>query len=392
MTYPTENLAGRGPIATDPYDENDKPRFGQVGEVAKDAFKQELTKYFEYEYEKNIELPNIEKFAIGTEPNAQNLETFVNLIMSYADTPDRFPMVAITSASVREKRMSIGNNFVSEVQYPPSVSGTATGPFNIVEGWQITLKTWPLGYGTRQEMFQEDEDVSQASTIEFVDIFFADPTQATIQEIVAAINHQALYYTASVNSDGTLRLSTGGLLAPATPNYIEITGGDAECLTALGLTVGQSDTYTNTSNPPKNRYFVAADMTVNIDVISDDLNTKQELADLVFDYFAYYMEKRNFQLFGRSYFEEGLDPEEWFHVIFNGQFTWSGETTVPRPGQEGYDRIYSIRGSIPITVIDYIDKRKTAAPVFGNQITLTQDDTLPVGDYPGTSFIGNTRI
>jgi len=132
-------------------------------------------------------------------------------------------------------------------------------------------------------------------------------------------------------------------------------------------------------------------MVINIDVISDDLNTKQELADLVYTYFTYYMEKRHFQLLGRSYFERGLDPEEWFHIIFNGQFSWSGETTIPRPGQEGYDRIYSVRGSIPVTVIDYIDKRITEAPVFGNQITLTNDDTIPAGDYPGTSYIGKIR-
>lgn len=396
MTHPTENLENRGYQPTSPYDSTDVPRFGQVSEIAKDAFKQELTKFFEYETsdgsEKFTEIATIEKFAIGTSPGTNNLETFVNLIVSYADTKDRLPMVAITSASVKEKRLGLGNNFLDTVQYPPSISGTVAGPFNITEGWQIELKTWPLGVGTITSPFEDARDVSVTSTFEFVDSFFADPTQATIEEVVRAINVQALYYRAQANADGTLRLETGGLLAPTNPNYIEITGGTAECLTALGLTIGQSDTYTSTDNPPKNRYFVAADMVINIDVISDDLNTKQELADLVYSYFAYYMEKRFFQLLGRSYFERGLDPEEWFHVIFNGQFSWSGEATVPRPGQEGYDRIYSVRGSIPITIIDYIDKRITDTPVFGNEITLTEATGFPEGDYTGDNYLGKVRV
>ena len=394
MTHPNENLTDRGSTATSPYDSTDVPRFGQLGELAKDAFKQELTQFFKYGtdgQEKTVELPNVEKFAIGTEPSSDDLETFVNLIMSYADTPDRFPMVAITSASVREKRMGLGTNFVQSVQYAPSVSGTASGPFNIVDGQTITLTTWPRGVETISSPFEDDTDVSVDSTITFVDAFFTDPTAATLAEVIAAIKNQALYYTPSVNADGTLRLSTGGPRAPETPNYIEITGGDTECLAALGFTVGQSDTYTSTANPPKNRYFVAADLVVNIDVISDDLNTKQELADLVYDYFAYYMEKRNFQLFGRSYFERGLDPEEWFHVIFNGQFSWSGETTVSRPGQEGYDRIYTVRGSVPITVIDYVDKRIVDGPTFGSLITLVEGSAFPDGDFPGENYTGKLR-
>jgi len=394
MTNPTENLRDRGPIATDPYDVTDVPRFGQLEELAKDVFKQELTQFFKYGTDglaKLKELPNVEKYAIGTETGADNLETFVNLIMSYADTPDRFPMVALTSASVREKRMGLGSNFVTSVQYAPSISGTVSGPFNLVSGWQMILETWPRGVETISQPFDDDLDVTQASTIEFADVFFADPTAATLTEVVTAINNMALYYTASANSDGTLRLNAGGTLAPTSPNYIEITGGDAECLAALGFTVGQSDTYTNPANPPRNRYGMSADLVVNIDVISDDLNTKQELADLVLSFFTYYMEKRSFQFFGRSYFERGLDPEEWFHISFGGQFSWSGETSTSRPGQEGYDRIYSARGSMPITVIDYIDKQVVNDPTFGNLITLVNGDTLPDGDYPGTDYMGRLR-
>jgi hypothetical protein len=391
MSYPVEDIGSRGYRPTEPFDASDLARSNQLSETAKDVFKAELTKYFNFDasYDgrtKLIEIPNIDKFAIGTAPTEQNLETFVNLIMSYSDTPDRFPMVAITSASVREKRLGLGNNYMGIFQYPPSVSGTKSGPFDIYNNWTITLKTWPFGVATRRGPTGDHEDVTLNSTITFVDGFFTDPRNATIDEIVKAINIQALYYKASANADGSLRLDAGGILAPSNPNYIEITGGTAECLSALGLTVGQSSS--SVVDPPRNRYFTAADMVINIDVVSDDINTKQELADLVYAYFTYYTEKRFFQLLGRSYFQRGLDPEEWYHIIFKGEFNWSGETSIPRPGQEGYDRIYSVRGSVPITIIDYVDKRLEQPPINVSDITL-EEDTFPDGDYPGQSYLGS---
>ncbi len=392
MVYPVDNPDDQAYVPTKPFDSSDPPRYGQLEETVKDAFKQEFTQFFTLEASaddsKIVEIPTVEKYAIGDDPaSSQNLETFVNLIMSYADTPDRLPMVAITSASVREKRLGLGTNNVGIMQYSPSITGSETGTFNIQNGWRITLVTWPLGVETR-----EGSDVTQASTIEFVDGFFADPTQATIAEVVKAINIQALYYTAHASSTGALILEAGGLLAPGNPNYIEVTGGDSACLSALGLTLGQSDIYTNPDNPPKNRRYMSADMTINIDVISDDLNTKQELADLVYSYFTYYLERRYFQLLGRSYFERGLDPEEWFHIILNGQFSWSGEVSIPRPGQEGYDRIYSARGSLPVTIIDYLDKRLVQPPVFASQASLLDGSAFPEGDHgDAISYLGRFR-
>lgn len=390
MAYPTEDLNDRKYVPTETQDTNDPPRFGQLAETAKDAVKSEFIQYFSDSSDdamsKITEVPNIEKFLIGTETGNQSLETFVNLIMSYADTPDRLPMVAITSASVRERRLGIGSNFVTSVQYPATVNGTQAGPFNLQEDWYVGLTTWPLGVEEANGV-----DATQDSTFTFVDTFFADPMAATIDEVVSAINSQALYYTAHANSNGTLRLETGGVLAKAVPNYIEITGGTTQCLAALGLTVGQSDSYTSTSNPPKNRYFSCADMTINIDVVSDGLNTRLELQDAVFSYFTYYLEKRRFQLFGPSYFERDLDPEQWFHIILQGQFNWSGETSIPRPGQEGYDRVYAVRGSVPITIVDYIDKRLVDVPVTLDQAIITYDDTLPDGDYQGDNYFDTSR-
>ena len=376
-----EDLAGRVPVATSPYDSNDLPRFGELSESAKDVFRTELELYFDYKTAdsttKIIEATNIQKFALGASTGEQSLETVVSMLMSYGDRRDQFPMIAITSTSEREKPLGIGNNFVAHVQYPPRVNGTKVGPFNITDGWTLEITTWPLGTVAS----------ATVSTITFASCLFSSLTAATIAQVVYAINVQALYYTAEATPEGYLRLRTGGVCANPTPNYIEVTGGTAACLSAFGFTVGQSDTYLNTARPPRNRYYMAADMTVNIDVVSDDINTRTELSDLVFKFFAYHMEKRTFQFFGRSYFSENISPEEWWHIILNRTFSWSGELNTPRPGGVQHDHIYAKRGSIPITIIDYMDKELTSAPIFLQSTDVEADDTIPAGDYGGRNFL-----
>lgn len=151
-----ENLSERVLIPTQPYDATDVPQFGQLVETAKDAFLSELNQYFNYRTsdagQKISETPNIQKFALGASSGERSLQTVVNTIVSYADTPDKFPMIAITSANVKEKKLGIGSNFVDTVQYPPSVVGTEAGPFNLDHGtgeddvpWILTIATCPDG-------------------------------------------------------------------------------------------------------------------------------------------------------------------------------------------------------------------------------------------------------
>jgi hypothetical protein len=375
-----EDLTTRRAIATAPFDATDVRKFGELSEVSKDVFRTELGIYFDYKTDdagtKLIEASNIQKFALGASTSEQSLETVVSLLMGYGDSPDQFPMIIISSTSEREKPLSIGGNFVGHFQYPPRVEGTVAGPYNLTDGWTLEITTWPLG----------TVDSAVVSTITFATVLFSDITNASIADVVNAINIQALYYTAEATSDGYLRLKTGGVCANPTPNYIEVTGGTAACLTAFGLTVGQSDTYTNTARPPRNKYYTASDMVVNIDVVSDDLNTRTELADLVAKFFQYEMEKRMFQFLGRSYFSEDIDPEEWFHIILNRQFAWSAELNNPRPGGPQYDHIFAKRGSVPITIIDFIDKELTTPPILLQSSDVTANSTVPTGDYGGDNY------
>jgi len=196
-----------------------------------------------------------------------------------------------------------------------------------------------------------------------------------------------LYYNCSATTIGCLMIEAGGIAAKPDTNYIEVTDGSAAVLSQLGFAVGDSSSFADTENPPRNRYGVAADMTINVDVVSDDINTRTELQDLVFDFFAFYLEKRRFQLFGQSYFERGLDPEQWFHVSINNQFSWSSEVTTPRTGSANYDQIYAVRGSIPIFIEDFLDRRLTGTFLDGDDVSLdgnmNPDGLVPDGDYPG---------
>lgn len=379
-----ENLTDRRYITTAPFAANDPPRFGQLIESAKDAFVSELKNYFDYKTSdasyKISETPNIQKFELGAStPTERSFQETVNLIIAHADTLDKFPMIAVTSSTLRERKLGLGG-FVDRVQYPPSIISTEKGPFNLTDGWTLQIKTWPSGY-------QADETVS---TIKFSSILFADISNVTNQELVDAINKsQALYYQMELTSDGYIRISTGGPCAVSTPNYIEVIGGDADCLLALGFTVGQSDTYLNTANPPKNRYGLAGDMTVNIDIVTDDINTRTELCDLVHNFFTFYMEKRRFQFLGRSYQDRSINPEEWWHIIFQSQFNWSGELATPRVGGgEQYDYIYANRGSIPIFITDFIDRKLVTEPIFLLRDHVIPDEAgeLPSGDYGGINW------
>lgn len=365
----------------EPFDASDPPKFGQLIETTKDAVASELRRFFNYKSSdmraKIEEVPNIEKFAhYGTGSTEQSMETVINLIMSQADTPDRFPMLAITSASVKEKRLGIGGNFASAGQYAPSIMAANQGNFDLQSGWTLQLKTYP--YANNPAM----RTVSEISTILFDTVIFGDIHDASVDDVAAAINMQALYYHAATTPDGFLRIIAGGPAASGVPNSVEVIGGSPECLLALGLTVGQADTSENLENPPKQRYLMAADMIVNIDVVSDSLNTRTELADLVFDYFAFYMERQFFQIIGRSYQNPDLDPPEFYQLVLRGEFSWSGEYQTPRAGGDQREQIYSIRGSVPLTAIDFINRdvnRGILTWVNPENVVSSQD--LPPGDY-----------
>jgi len=373
--------------STEPFDPDDVPRFGQLIETAKDAIASELKRFFDYKSEdiraKIGEFPTIEKFAHSSQGSTiqQSMETVMNLIISFGDTPDKYPMIAITSASSKEKVLGLGDVQTNSGQRDSYITAENKGPFVLEHGWTLKIRTWPLG---------TTEDPVE-STILFNDILFPDITNSTVDDVIKAINAQMLYSRARKNGDGFLQVVAGGPAASGTRNGVEVIGGTRECLLALGYKEGQVDLYTDHTEgiqSPIKRYAISADVVVNVDVISDDLNTRGALADLVQDFFTFYMAENFFQMFGRSYENPDLDPPEFFQIILERRFAWAGEYNVPRQGGEQKFYIHSVRGSVPLIIVDFINRplnRGEATFIFSENIQPTED--LPQGDYFGTNYL-----
>jgi len=362
--------------SAEPFDSDDPPRFGQLIETAKDAVASELRRFFDYRSDdiraKIREIPTIEKFAHDSGGSlAASMSTVINLIMSRGDTPDRFPMVAITSASDREKRLGIGHNLAAIGQFIPTIVSSNSGPYALQDGWTLEYQTDPVGDGS----------AIQPTTILFSSVMLPIIGNSTTEQVANAVNVQALYSRASVSAYNFLQLSAGGPAAPGIPNSIEITGGTPECLNVLGFAVGQKSESSNyIQNPPKKRYWMAGDVVINLDVVTDDLNERTEVADLVRSFFTFYMERQYFQILGRSYQDHLLDPPEWYQLILKGEFSWAGEYHTPRQGGEQKEQVHSIRGSVPMIAADFINRDAQIVQ------SVTQNDLLPDGDYPGTNY------
>jgi hypothetical protein len=370
---------------TVPLDPRNPPRFGQLIETVKDAFAAELNRFFKSNSDdiraKLGEFPAIEKFAIGAGSTSTSMETVMNLIMSYGNTLDKYPMIAITSANDKEFVLGLGSTIVCSGQQAPRLTAGNEGPFNLQDGWTLRIRTWPLGLtGDPVE-----------TTILFKDFLFPDIANATVQDVIQAWNAQALYTQARESGDGFLQIVSGGPCASGAKNGLEIIGGTPDCLLALGYSEGQIDLYTDhTSGPasPAQRYGVAGKMTINLDVVSDDLNTRTQLADLVRSFFTFYTDRQYFQFQGRSYLDDSIDPPEWYQIVLDRKFSWAGEYQRARQGGEQKSYLYSIRGSVPVFAADFIDR-----PVNRGNATFVQSSNLihkedfPTGDYFGVNYL-----
>jgi hypothetical protein len=290
-------------------------------------------------------------------------------------------MIAITSANVKEKVLGLGSNLVSMGQMPPQIATANPAPYNLPNNSTLQVRTWPQGV----------DAAPVDTTILFSDILFPDMTQISDTDLINAINAQVLYSTATFAGGGLVAIRAGGVAAPANNNGIQIVGGSQEVLDQLGLTpctVDQSVDHTTGNGSPFKRIATAGDMTINLDVVSDDLNTRTALADLVYDFFTIYMADRMYQLQGRSYLDSTIDPPEWFQLVLERKFTWAGEYATMRQGGEQESMVYSIRGSVPMIAIDYINRYLNRGPnTFLGSDNLKQQDDLPSGDYPGDAYL-----
>ena len=355
------------PIPTEPDDTIDPPRFGQPVETTKDAFTLELRKFFNRNKtsSKLEELPTIRKFDTSFNPNESSQETAVNLVQKYPNINEHLPVIAVLGATGRNFpiSMGIGGSYVGHVIPPPTITSATAEPYALVAGQTIIFKTTSY-----------DGIVNQSTTTlrasRFVDI-----ANATAEEVIQEINFQSLYASADVTpAPAKIAMSYGG---PST-NYgvkgdIEIIGGTA--IATLGFTIGQKATYRDCI--PYNRYVQSTSIDIAMEVIAEDPNTRTELNDLVWNFFTFQMNDRNYTFLGRSTFDLNISNET-YQVIIKPDPSMSGEQEVARPGDEK-DKLFVNRINMSVTTMQYMDKAVlvpgTNTPMYLSDVTV--DGTIP---------------
>lgn len=361
---------------TVPDDAQDPPRFGQILETTKDAFVLELRNFFGQVQPTGriAELPTIEKYQVSEGSEFDPFLTGVEIVQEYPDILEHLPHIAVTAAGGQNQRMTVGVPFIATVQYPPEVTGSATGPFDLSTA--PSAQEFTLRY--RTQPFRNGEWVTSETILR--QSRFADWTTATAADVVRVINEQALYACARLSPEGFIVIEAGGLRGRTRPNTIEILGSSTPgILTLLGFSAGQQDNSFNTARPPRHRYHMASSLNINIDVLASDVNVRRELADLVYSWATFWLARQFFEFQGRSTHDRTVTPEEWYQIIFHQETSVAGHQDNQRL-QDGKDKVHMQRVTVPVTTIQYIDRavRQTdGSNWIANTDTCRNDTTLP---------------
>lgn len=362
---PTDEQFDRAYRATVPTDAADPPRFGQALETTKDAIVLSLREFFgEAQPEGRFsELPTIEKYQAGLEAGLDPFLTTVEIVQEFPDILEQLPHLSVTASGGRNTRMTIGVPFLAHVQYPPRVEGRGQGPYDLSSAMTLRYRTQPHRRGT----WVASQFVLRPS-------LFTTPSAVTPAEVVEVLKRQGLYAQPFVTESGTLGIQCGGLNGgDVRPNTLEVLAtSDTAALSTFGFDAGQ----TAVNFPPRNRYHTSTAVDVNIDILSVGVNTRRELADLVYGWATFWLERRNFELQGRSWTSEDVSPEEWYHIVVHQEVTVGAFQATDRVSNSK-DKIQVQRVTIPVTAFMYIDRVARFSDGSGRVLGSTErDETL----------------
>lgn len=351
------------PVAQQPLHEA-KPL--QHVETVKDILTFELRRFFEARkdgFKFLGEIPNIEKYRLAL--NGEESDQFVSAVQVMRQLPDinqKLPLLAITAATGRTKKLGIGSQYVGVVQDPPRLT-TTRGPWNVSAGAQLlfktskgqTLITFSAGYAVDlaslkplelQAIINTQSNRLQAFVMpdNTVSIRLKDSEFEFIQVLpVELFDYTGAYEGPSANPSGLI--TCDGWL----PSGIPRNGANSDASAVFGL-VGLSDNIYNSARPPKHRYQTAKDLSLNIDIGAEDDNQRTELTDLLSYFFEIFMQQTDFVVLGDA--EKG---QNW-QIALKCEMSLSGESEIPRPEGDGFAKIYVNRVSIPLISIDYVDR------------------------------------
>lgn len=125
---------------------------------------------------------------------------------------------------------------------------------------------------------------------------------------------------------------------------------------------------------PTVREVVGGDMTIIIEIAAVDTNTRSELTDIVFTFFAMYLEEARFSIQGSAETNPETKAQNLHQIILKAQAQISGETEQNRPNGESFDKIYFNRIVVPVIFIDYVDREIYDISVNYSNTLLHQDD------------------
>lgn len=405
-------------IATVPNEALDPPQFGRLKETVKDVLKWNLEDYFNRQKvlgNWRLEVPTLEKYSsVGT--GLDPYESALRVVRKFPDILEKLPHVCVLATSIAENPLSIGSPILSAVQFPPQVTATLPEPYDVNDGDQFVIVTYPPSQNRK----------AQTSTL-VLDLTYlpltSTPGHVLASDLATLINKEALFTHASVtqiNGLNYLTLATGGVLGQGTPNSIQIdqastasllaatglgrtgttatsiTGtrptltlnapvgtwtrddiGQNQVVTLTGTTtatfndgtfpitavsldgsqlaytnkygisealpgsaswyIGKHDDAFNVLRPPSNRYGYMFDVGIQIQVLTDDDQTRDQVSDLVSSFFAFFLEHQFHTFLGRSILDPSIVGEN-YQIIFKSDLNSSSESELP-VGQSGTDKI-----------------------------------------------------
>jgi hypothetical protein len=365
-----DNLNKR-PIPTIPRDTSDKPTFGQPVETTKDVFVLELEKFFDRSQmpaSRLKEIPTIRKFDISFNVKERSHETALKIIQKLPDINENLPLVAVLGATGRNFPMGIGGQFVDKVSERTSLISANAEPFALENNQTLIFRT------------TDKQKQVHTTTIIFRAHRFNDITQATAQEVIDEINFQSLFARGFVTTDNNVSIAYGGPMTQGVTGDIEIGNDEGEAGTAaaaLGFTAGEKSEYINSL--ASNRYLQSTYLDIAIEVVAEDFNIRTELNDLVWTFFTFYMNDRNYTFLGRNIFDPSISNET-YQVIIKPDPSMAGESEVPRPGGDEVDKLFVNRINIPVTTIQYLDRSvvtESGSPLYLDADRVDVDVTIP---------------
>lgn len=303
--------------------------FGRLADLVRDIFKIRIESLFKSETMKQAgllkEIPIIEKYEISAEGEEGQFLTAVKVIEQFPDLSVDKPLIAVTSIGGIQKVLSLGTQYIDTEFHKPFVQGTVIQPFSLVDGDTFIVETR-----------------SGIHTAVFNSWMFQDISNVSGDRLAEMINVQIPDLSCFVTDTGYLVIR-----AKKAPDFVKIKNGSLN--SKIGVIEGSED---NSDNyVPQGVYQIAEDMDISLDVVAYDRIQRNEVMDILADYFGFYLEKDiKYNWYGET------DNNENWQIIFQNKYRRRGESEISLEASPPRDKLYVDGFVMPVIAIGYIKR------------------------------------